>query len=135
MKTKTLKQTISIKVSPHEVYEALMDSKKHSKFTGDKASISRAIGGKFSVFSGYADGVNLELIPDKKIAQSWRASDWKDRKHFSRVSFVFTETKTGTKINFTHAGVPDEAYKDIKQGWIDYYWKPMKEMLEKNPGP
>jgi len=29
MKTKSIKQTVAFKVSPHEVYEALMDSKKH----------------------------------------------------------------------------------------------------------
>lgn len=22
-------------------------------------------------------------------------------------------------------------YEDLKQGWIDYYWTPMKELLEK----
>lgn len=45
MKTKTIKQTIFFKAEPHDVYEALMDSKKHSKFTGDKAVISRKEGG------------------------------------------------------------------------------------------
>jgi len=29
-----------------------MDSKKHSKFTGSKAKISREIGGKYSIFEG-----------------------------------------------------------------------------------
>jgi len=28
-------------------------------------------------------------------------------------------------------GIPAQFYKDIKQGWIDYYWTPMKEILEK----
>ena len=37
MDTKTVKQTVTFKASPHDVYEALMDSKKHAKFTGDKA--------------------------------------------------------------------------------------------------
>lgn len=27
--------------------------------------------------------------------------------------------------------VPDQHYASIKQGWIEYYWKPMKGMLEK----
>jgi hypothetical protein len=26
--------------------------------------------------------------------------------------------------------VPDDKYEDIKQGWKDYYWAPMKAMLE-----
>jgi len=75
MVTRTIKQSVTIKASPHVVYEALMDSKKHAAFTGGKATISRKVGGKFSVFDEYAEGENLELVPDKKIVQSWRASD------------------------------------------------------------
>ncbi len=63
---KTIQQAVILKVSPHEVYEALMDSRKHSKFTGEEASISREVGGKFSAYGDYITGVNLELVPDKK---------------------------------------------------------------------
>ena len=66
MKTKTLHQTIAFKATPHEVYEALMDSKKHTDFTEEKAVISRDIGGKFTVFDGWASGENVELVKDKK---------------------------------------------------------------------
>lgn len=75
METRKISQSVTLKASPHDVYEALMDSKKHAKFTGGKASISREVGGKFSAFNGYAEGINLQLVPDKKIVQSWRASD------------------------------------------------------------
>jgi len=34
-------------------------------------------------------------------------------------------------MTFTQSDVPVKFYEDIKQGWIDYYWTPMKEMLEK----
>lgn len=128
-KTKTIKQSANFKASAHEVYEALMDSKKHSQFTGGKASISRNVGGKFTVYDGYAEGKNLELITDKKIVQFWRASDWPEGAE-SKVTFILTATKTGTKLTFTQVGVPIECAKDIAQGWQDYYWEPMKEMLE-----
>jgi hypothetical protein len=36
-----------------------------------------------------------------------------------------------TQLIFTQSGVPEEFYDDIRQGWKDYYWIPMKEMLEK----
>lgn len=45
MKTKTIRQTATFKASPHEVYEALLNSRKHSKFAGGKVSISRRAGG------------------------------------------------------------------------------------------
>ncbi len=130
METKTVRQTITFKAPPHEIYEALMDSKKHAKFTGDKAVISRKVGGKFSVFDGYSEGVNIELVPDSKIVQSWRASDWPEG-HYSEASFTFKKIPAGTRLSFIQTGVPAKQYDDISQGWRDYYWAPMKEMLER----
>jgi activator of HSP90 ATPase len=130
MATKIIKQSVTIKAKPHDVYEALMDSKKHAKFTGEKAVISREVGGKFTAFDGYAEGVNLELVPDKKIVQSWRADDWPEG-HYSKATFSFKEAAGGTQLTFTQSDVPEESAEDIAQGWRDYYWAPMKEMLEK----
>ena len=130
METKAIKQTVTFKASPHDVYEALMDSKKHAKFTGDKATISQKVGGKFSAFDGYSEGTNLELIPDNKIVQTWRASDWPEGV-YSKVTFSFKEIAVGTRLTFTQIGVPVKQYDEIAQGWRDYYWAPMKEMLEK----
>jgi activator of HSP90 ATPase len=130
MATKTIKQSVTIKASPHDVYEALMDAKKHAKFTGGKAVISREVGGRFSTFDGYAEGVNLELIPNKKIVQSWRADDWPEG-HYSKAAFVLKEAASGTELNFTQTDVPVEFADDVAQGWQDYYWEPMKKMLEK----
>ena len=106
-----------------------MDSKKHSEFTGDKASISRKVNGKFTAYGGYAHGINLELIEDKKIVQTWRADDW-PKDHYSIVVFDISKAKNGAKLVFTQKDVPLEQFKDISNGWKEYYWKPMKLMLE-----
>jgi activator of HSP90 ATPase len=74
--SKTIHQVVTFKSTPHEVYEALMDEKTHSAFTGGKAKISRKVGGQFTIYEGDIEGKNLELIPDQKIVQSWRYSDW-----------------------------------------------------------
>ena len=130
MKTKTIQQSVTFKMSPHEVYEALMDSRKHSKFTGDKAKISRKVGGAFTAYDGYIEGVNLELVPDIKIVQSWHGTDW-PKGHYSRVIFSLEEVSSGTRLTFTQTGVPEQHYYEISQGWQDYYWTPMRELLEK----
>jgi hypothetical protein len=31
----------------------------------------------------------------------------------------------------THSAVPLEQADDIAQGWIDFYWEPLKEYLKK----
>ncbi|MBP9821957.1 MAG: hypothetical protein KBC81_00700 [Candidatus Pacebacteria bacterium] len=66
MKTKNITRSVVLKTSTHEVYDALMSSKKHSHFTGAKASMGQKVGGKISAYDGYIDGKNLELKEDKK---------------------------------------------------------------------
>ncbi len=107
-----------------------MDSDKHSLFTGGEADISREIGGKFNAFDGYSQGVNIQLLPDKRIVQSWRASDWADG-HYSQVTCALKEEEGVTRLTFTQSRVPEDQYDDISLGWYDHYWKPMKHMLEK----
>jgi activator of HSP90 ATPase len=126
---KTIRQTATFKANPHEVYETLMDAKKHSALTGGAARISRKVGGKFTIYSGEIEGSNLELMPDKKIVQTWRYSDWPEG-HYSTATFALEEVEKGTRLKFTQTDVPDDKYEDIKQGWKDYYWVPMKEILE-----
>jgi activator of HSP90 ATPase len=130
MKTKTIRQSVTFKADPHQVYEALTDSRKHARFTGTKAKISRKVNGKFTAYDGYIEGVNLDLVSDKKIVQSWRGSDWPEG-HYSKATFTLKKVKNGTRLAFAQRGVPGQHYLDIRQGWHDYYWKPMKEMLEK----
>ena len=65
--TKTIKQIILIPATPEEVYDALIDEKKHAEFTGAKAKIDPKIGGKFTAWDGYIFGKNLELVKGKKI--------------------------------------------------------------------
>jgi activator of HSP90 ATPase len=128
--SKLIQQTVTFKASPHEVYEALMDSKKHAAFSGSQASISREVGGEYSAYDGYITGRNLELVPDKKIVQTWRAVDWPEG-HFSTVTFVLLPIPEGTRLNFAHADVPEGSEAEFEQGWVDNYWEPMKKMLEK----
>ena len=125
---KTIRQTATFKADPHTVYETLMDSRKHAKFSGAPATISRKKGGAFTTYGGSLSGTNLELIPDKKIVQAWRADDWQAG-HYSRATFSLKKVKGGTELSFYQSGVPDKHYEGIKKGWIDFYWTPMKKML------
>ena len=127
---KKLDQEIIIKTSPHEIYEAFMDSKKHSKYTEGKANVSREVGGKFSVFEGAINGENVELEQDKKIVQTWRSEgeNW-PKGYYSTITLVLEPVDDGTLIKFTHSDIPEGAYESVKDGWDTYYWEPLKEMF------
>ena len=131
-KSSVIEQEVRIKSTPHEVYEAFMDSKKHSKFTEGKAKISREVGGKFSVFEGTINGKNVELIPDQKIVQTWRSEgeNW-PKGYYSTITLILEPTDEGTLIKFTHVDIPEGAVESVEEGWTTYYWNPLKELLEK----
>ena len=129
--TKTIEQTATFNASPHDVYELLMDSEKHSQFTGAKATISREVGGSFTAYDGQLSGTILELVPDAKIVKAWRGSDegWVPG-HYSTATFSLEEIEGGTRLNFVQTGVPEQSFDSINQGWQTYYWPKMKEFFE-----
>jgi activator of HSP90 ATPase len=132
METKTVDQSVTFQASAHQVYEMLADSAKHTAFTGVPAEISREVGGEFSAYGGALTGKNLELVPDKRIVQSWRAaSDEWPEDHYSTAIFALEESGGKTRLSFTQAGVPVDAYENISKGWHEHYWSKIKEALEK----
>lgn len=125
-----IRQSVTLQASPRAVYEALLDSRTHARFTGAPARISRRVGGKWSAFDGGLAGTNLELVPGKKIVQSWWSSDW-EKGVLSRVTFRLAPTKGGTRLTLTHSGVPSKHRASISRGWREYYWGPMRELFER----
>jgi activator of HSP90 ATPase len=130
MKTKTLHQSIVFTASSHELYDALMDSKKHSEFTGAKATIGRGVGDPFSTWDDWATGVTIELVPDKKIVQRWRGADW-PKEHYSMITFEFKKEGQDTRLEFPQTGIPESVYDDIAQGWQDWYWEKLRTYFAK----
>src|SRR3989344_4631627 len=104
MRTETLKQTIVFDAPASEVYDALLDSDKHSAFTESECIISKHVGGGFSAYDGYITGGNILLDKNKKIVQSWHCSDFPSR-HKSKVTFELSEKNGKTTLNFTHENV------------------------------
>ncbi len=128
---KTIRQEVTFGARPEEIFEMLMDSKKHSEFTGEKAEISREEGGKISAYDGYILGQNTEILQNRRIVQSWRGSDWPDG-HYSSAKFELEEVEGGTKLTFTQTDVPDDQYDSISDGWIEHYWDKMKKAVKES---
>jgi uncharacterized protein YndB with AHSA1/START domain len=71
--------------SPTRIYEAFMDAWLHGEFTslgpedgGGTATINREVGGSFSCHRGRIVGIKVELVPNQRIVQAWRAANWED---------------------------------------------------------
>ena len=91
---KTIKQKVKFRLPPEQIYQLLSDSKLHSDLTGEKAVISKDVGGPFSTHNGHTSGVNVELVPGKRLVQAWRTVDFPIGA-FSMASFVLTGTSDG----------------------------------------
>lgn len=135
MKTKSIRQTATFKASPEKIYDLIMDEKKHSEFTGSKATLSTKPNGEFSVFDGYCKGYNIELVKGKKIVQAWHFAEdgWPDD-HFSICNFEFEKVGDKTKLRFLQSEVPAHKVESLKEGWKQFYWDAIKKYLksEKN---
>ena len=76
MKTTTIRQSVKLPASPHEVYLTLTDSKRHSAFTGAKARMPKKLGGSMSAYEGYISGTVHGFFPDRGLLQTWRTTEW-----------------------------------------------------------
>lgn len=130
MKLGKIVQIVAIGAKPVEVYAALVDPRKHSEFTGSKAVGTDKLG-KFSTWGGYSFGKNIKLANGKRIEQEWQTADWPDGAKPSKTVFVFEAKGAGTLLKFTQTDVPLEQLENYKQGWIDYYWEPLKKYFNK----
>lgn len=97
------------------------------------AEIDPSVGGIFSVWDEAIKGKTLELHPEKnRIVQSWHYEydDWpKDLPSKLTIEFVHYK-KSACKVRLWQTGIPASHAEEIKQGWNDYYWNPMKKYFE-----
>jgi uncharacterized protein YndB with AHSA1/START domain len=126
-KVRTIKQKVVISASPKEVYDAYVDPKKHSEFIGSKATGKAVVGGKYTAWDGYIFGKYLELDDGKRVVQEWTSTDFPKGSDPSRLELCFNKVPTGTELVMVHSNVPEEQADEAAEGWIEWYWNPLKE--------
>jgi uncharacterized protein YndB with AHSA1/START domain len=129
-KTVTIEQTEFIKAKPVDVFNAFTDPKKHSEFTGAEATGNPKVGNEFIAWDGYISGKYLKLEKGKKIVAEWITTEWPDGFGPSLLEITFAEKGDGTQVTLKHSEVPVEQAESYKQGWIDFYWKPLKKYFK-----
>ncbi len=131
MKKESVKVSALIPASAKEIYSAWLSAKGHAAMTGSPAKGTPRVGCRFTAWEGYIEGKNLELVPHSLIVQAWRTSDFPDGAPDSQLKIALSEVRGGTRVTLTHIDIPAGQAKGYKQGWIDYYFKPMREYFSK----
>ncbi|HKG52850.1 MAG TPA: SRPBCC family protein [Anaerolineales bacterium] len=121
----TLSETIQ--AEPTEIYEAWLSSEGHTSMTGSPAQVDGNVGGKFSAWDGYIFGTTLELTPNQRILQAWRTSEFPEDALDSHVEVLLEKFDGETRITLIHTDVPENQVDSYRQGWEDFYFKPMKK--------
>jgi len=126
MKNK-FKLTVTLHASVEEIFNAWLSSDGHSAMTGSAAKVDGKVGGAFTAWDRYIFGKTLEIESPRRIVQAWRTSEFPESAPDSRVDILFEEVKDGTKLTLVHSDMPEEQVESYRQGWEDFYFKPMKE--------
>ena len=125
-KSITIHQEIDFAASPQQLYDALLDAKQFTEFSGRPAEINREVGGAFSLFKGHLVGRNLELVPNERIVQAWRVVTWPEGA-YSIARFELKPQGSGTRLVLDHIGFPEGLHDHLAEGWEENYWSLLKK--------
>jgi len=126
--------------SAKRVYEALTDAKQFTRviqlsgalqamgLPDRPAEISREAGGAFALYGGFITGRHVELVPNVRVVQAWRAGDWPPGV-YSIAKFELVEQGSGSRIVFDHTGFPKGEAASLASGWKAHYWEPLAKVL------
>lgn len=129
-RVRSITQRVWVPASPADVYRAMLDPKLHAAFTGAPATGVARVGRRFTAHGGYISGVHRTLVKGRRIVQEWTTTEWPEGAPPSTVEFTFTPARGGTEIRMVHSNVPASQAASYRQGWIDYYWKPLRQYFE-----
>lgn len=118
-----------IKARPHPIYAAWMSSSGHTRMTGSPATIKDEVEAEFTAWDGYIQGRNLELIPDRKIVQTWRTVEFAPGEPDSILEVIFEAEGENTRLTLHHSNLPQHGTQ-YEPGWEESYFQPMKEYFE-----
>jgi activator of HSP90 ATPase len=113
--------------TPEQIFRAWLSTEGHTAMTGSPAKVEPRVGGKFSAWDGYISGQTLKLKPDTYIVQSWRTTEFPQGSPDSQVEISLEAAPGGAKITLIHKNIPEGQAESYKQGWEDFYFKPMNE--------
>jgi activator of HSP90 ATPase len=124
---KDFKKYFTISAPPQDLYLALTNPLTIHLWSGEEAVMSTEPGSEFSLWEGSIAGKNLEFEKDKKIVQQWYFGEQPEP---SIVTIKLHPDKEGTSVELRHNNIPDEAYDDIVEGWINAYFGSIQEFYE-----
>jgi activator of HSP90 ATPase len=128
---KKLTKVCYIRAELDAVFKALTDVQQIEEWSGDRAAMNPQPGGEFQLWDGSIQGIN-NVVSRTLIVQQWKDAAWPE---YSKVTFQLSEKNGKTRLELLHEGIPDDDFESVKNGWMEFYLDPIKEMLEDEDDP
>lgn len=123
---KDIKRYYTIGAEPSDIYNALTNVKMLEIWTGEAALMPLEPNAEFSLWDGAITGINLEFEKNKKIVQQWFFGEEDEA---SVVTIKIHPHKKGSSVELRHTNIPDDAYKNISEGWDEDYFGALNELF------
>ncbi|OGM21540.1 hypothetical protein A2714_00280 [Candidatus Woesebacteria bacterium RIFCSPHIGHO2_01_FULL_38_9] len=124
---KKLEKSYVISAKKEKVWQALVDPEIIKEWGAGPAKMTEEEGFDFSLWGGDIWGKNTKVIKNKLLEQDWYAGKWDQP---SRVRVSLKEKGGKTILTLVHTDIPDDEFEDISSGWDDYYFGPLKNLVE-----
>jgi activator of HSP90 ATPase len=128
-------QEVSFKATPEQLYQLLTNGGEFAAATEKPAEMETGEGGKFSIFGGYIEGRNIEIVPSQRVVQAWRGIDWAPGT-YSVVRFSLIPQGNGTRLVLDHDAYPEGPspvypswHEHLSANWPVFYFEPFAKYL------
>lgn len=120
--TTTIKESYEFKCNAEDAYLVLTDPARVSAWVQSPVKLEARPGGEWALFGGNVQGKFIELVPNKKIVQTWRFASW-PASQTSTVTITFEQGEDSTKVTLLQTDVPKSEAERVKEGWRANYWR------------
>lgn len=121
---KSIKKYFKLSASPADIYNAITNPVMIEIWTGEKVEFTAEADTEFSMWDGSITGRNIKFEADKMIQQVWYFD-----KEESMVTIKLHPDKTYTSVELRHENIPDDAYQNIADGWVEDYFGALEELF------
>lgn len=124
-KNDSIEMSWIVAAKPKEVYDHWLSSSGHAAMTGGAAEIDRRVGGRFTAWDGYIEGVTRKLETNRTIVQTWRTAEFAKKAGDSRIEVRLRAHKGQTQLTIRHTKLSPGDGAKYTTGWYEHYLQPM----------
>ncbi len=116
---------------PAKVFEALTQEGKIGQWCDGGGKLEPRVDGEVTLFGGWVTGkVVMVDTRGKKIAHTWKPTEWDAKTPPSLVEYTLAPHQAGTEITVEHSGFPSKTEADKHlSGWTDFVFEPLNDFL------